>query len=468
MSDSNDAIRGAAGDGMGRARVVPARYLTDGIAGIGGTLKERAEDFFVEELPLYLPSGSGEHIYLMVEKRGLTAMEMLRVIAKHFRVGMRSLGYAGLKDRVAVTRQVVSVHAPGKKIEDFPQLQHERVSVLWADYHDNKLRRGHLSGNRFSIRVRGVKATDALPVQRALRVLEKTGVPDRFGEQRFGYLLNNHLVGRALFLADYEGAARAMLGPDAGAPDAQREAREAFAAGDYAGAQRAFPKRFRSERAVLGALANGEGFEQAIGAIEADVRSYLHSAFQSAVFNAVLDERVIEGTLGELRAGDVIVSERGRGGRDVDESVLLDDQTRADVAGLEIAASGPMWGPRMKRAGGKTDEAEVRALRAFGVRPEDLERWRDADDAMMGGTRRPLRVALRNVEVEGGVDEHGGYVRCAFDLPRGAFATTVMAEIMKPAEADVIASMRQDAQSDDPGKGGTDQDQAGGDDDGGA
>ena len=428
--------------------VTPAAYLTDAIDGIGGTLKERAEDFFVEELPLYQPSGSGEHIYLMVEKRELTAMEMLRTVAKHFGVPMRAIGYAGLKDRVAVTRQVVSVHAPGKKIEDFPQLVHPRISVLWADYHENKLRRGHLAGNRFSVRVRGVPATAALTALKAVRVLEKTGVPDRFGEQRFGYLLNNHVVGRALFLGDFEGAVRGLLSPHRMSPSKQAEGRKLFAQGDYEGARRAFPRRFRTERAVLGALANGEGFEQAVGAIERDVKNYFHSAFQSAVFNAVLDERVVEGTLGDLRVGDVIVSERGRGGRDVDDSVLADERTVRDLAALEISASGPMWGPRMKRAGGKTDEAEVRGLRSFGVRPEDLERWKRESDAMMGGTRRPLRVPLRNVEVEGGVDEHGGYVRCAFDLPRGAFATTVMAEIMKPTGEQIAAALTRDADRD--------------------
>jgi tRNA pseudouridine13 synthase len=425
--------------------------VTADIPGIGGRIKERAGDFMVEEIPLYQPSGSGEHIYLMIEKRGLTAMEMQRAVAKHFRVPMRALGYAGLKDRTAITRQVISIHTPGKRIEDFPQLQHPNLSVLWADYHDNKLRRGHLSGNRFSIRVRGVEPTAALPALRALRALSKTGVPHRFGEQRFGYLMRNHLIGRALFLGDAAGTLREMLAPHDTAPENQREARERFASGDFAGARDAFPKRFRAERAALGALANGESFEEAVEAIEPDVRSYLHSAFQSAVFNTVLDERVIEGTLGELRVGDVIVSERGRGGRVVDESVLADPGVKADLESLDICASGPMWGPSMRRAGGATDEAEVRALRAFGVRPSDLERWKDVPDAMMGGTRRPLRVAIRDVDVEGGVDEHGGYVRCVFDLPRGAFATTVMAEIMKPAPAEIQTAMTDDAERENDG-----------------
>lgn len=135
--------------------ITPAVYLTAEIPGIGGTLKACPEDFLVEELPLYTPSGEGEHIYLLVEKRGMNAMEMYGLIAKHFRVKRSAVGYAGLKDKQAITRQVVSVHTPGKTVDDFPHFSHDQVKILWADQHDNKLRRGHLAGNRFSIKVRG-------------------------------------------------------------------------------------------------------------------------------------------------------------------------------------------------------------------------------------------------------------------------------------------------------------------------
>src|SRR5689334_18599213 len=107
--------------------LVPARYLTAGVPGIGGRIRERPEDFLVDEQPLYQPSGEGEHVYLLVEKRNMSTMHAARVLAAHFKVDQSAVGHAGLKDRVAVTRQVFSVHVPGKKPEDFPMLVHEKM-----------------------------------------------------------------------------------------------------------------------------------------------------------------------------------------------------------------------------------------------------------------------------------------------------------------------------------------------------
>jgi tRNA pseudouridine13 synthase len=84
------------------------------------------------------------------------------------------------------------------------------------------------------------------------------------------------------------------------------------------------------------------------------------------------------------------------------------------------------------------DQAEVSCLAEFGMRPADLEHPADEELDITAGTRRPLRVPITNIDVEGGVDEHGSYVRCAFDLPRGSFATTVMREVMKPERMELI------------------------------
>ncbi|MEM0984290.1 MAG: tRNA pseudouridine(13) synthase TruD, partial [Planctomycetota bacterium] len=158
---------------------------------------------------------------------------------------------------------------------------------------------------------------------------------------------------------------------------------------------------------------------------------YYVSAFQSAIFNRVLDERVSSGTLGAFIAGDVAIFHDNQSVFDVDEVTLNEQSTIDRLREFDISPSGPMWGATMKRAGGSVGETELAALHSFGVDLEDLEHATDIDVEMIGGTRRPLRVPVRNVEVEGGVDEHGSYVRCAFDLPRGAFATVVMGEIMK-------------------------------------
>lgn len=410
----------------------PASYVTADIPGVGGRIKETPDDFLVEEIPLYTPSGEGEHVYLMVEKRAMTAMELFDLIARHFRVRRSAVGYAGLKDKQAVTRQVVSVHLPRRRYEDIPHLEHDRVRVLWADRHNNKLKRGHLTGNRFSIKIRGVGIEQTPTVLRAVRTLEQVGVPDRIGVQRFGYLGNNHLIGLALLRRDAHAAVEAMLGPSEVSPDAQREARALYAEGRFTEARDAFPRSLRTEWAVLDALACGEHPEQAIGAVQPDVLGFYISAFQSAVFNAVLDRRVIEGTLGVLREGDIAVDERGRKPIEIDEVSLADGSILERHRRFELSASGPMWGALMRRASGETGRIEKETLVSFGISPGELPDPKDLDIPMSGGTRRPLRVALTNTEVEAGSDEHGPYIRIAFDLPRGGFATTVLDEIMKP------------------------------------
>jgi len=414
--------------------IEPARYLTEDIPPIGGAIKQREEDFFVEEIPLYQPSGEGEHIYLMLEKRGMPSLELVGLVARHFGVRRGDVGYAGLKDKHAVTRQVLSVYAPGRAPESFPSLQHDRVSVLWVDRHTNKLRRGHLAGNRFSIRIRDVQPEAVITARRVLSVLAQRGVPDRVGEQRFGALRNNHLVGRALFIGDFGAAVDQLLGPPRlpGAVTANVEARAHFQQGEYNRARELFPKSLRTERTVLGALARGAAAEAAIREVDPSVLGYYLSAFQSAVFNAALDDRIAAGTLETLLPGDIAVTHGRRNYFKVDDAVLNDPETAGRLERVELSPSGPMWGPDFQRATGEPGEQETGALRRFGLEPADLAGAPQLASEMTSGDRRPYRVPVRNIDVEGGVDEHGAYVRCAFDLPRGAFATTVMAEIMKP------------------------------------
>ncbi|QOI99605.1 MAG: tRNA pseudouridine(13) synthase TruD [Phycisphaeraceae bacterium] len=414
-------------------RVIPARYLTADIPGTGGRIKQRPEDFLVDEVPLYEPAGTGEHIYLLVEKRNLATFEMLDVIARHFGVRRDAVGHAGLKDRVAITRQVVSVHTPGKVPEDFPSLRHERLAVLWTDLHANKLRVGHLRGNRFSIRVRGVEPAAVLHARRVLDRLARTGVPNRFGEQRFGAALTNHLVGRAVLLADWDAAARELLGPGDLAPDIHREARACFEAGDLAGAMGLYPSVCRAERAVLRVLLRGGSAERAFRSLDAASVRFFLSAFQSAVFNRVLDARIEAGSLASLAPGDLAMKLDNRAVFAVDEAVASDPGTADRLARLEISPTGPLWGPSMMRAAGITDLAEAVALDATGLTPEALSAFGDAHPGLIEGERRPLRVPLIDPDAEGGLDEHGPYVRVAFELPRGAYATTVLKEIIKPA-----------------------------------
>jgi tRNA pseudouridine13 synthase len=398
---------------------------------LGGRLRERFEDFLVEEIPLYEPAGEGEHIYLFVEKRGMSTLEMVHVLARHFGVRRRDVGYAGLKDKKAITRQIVSIWAPGRSIDDFPMLRHERIAVLWADRHANKLRPGHLKGNRFSIRVRGVPFHGAVTAQRVLERLARDGLPNRIGEQRFGFLANNHLIGRAIILGRWSDAADLLLGPAPAHPAAQPEGRRLYAEGDYAGAIREFHASLRTEREALRALASGRSPEDAIRRMDRSVMAYYVTAFQSAVFNAVLNRRERGGALGTLVEGDLAYMHASRATFYVGPAELADPDMPRRLAAFEVSPSGPMWGASMRRAAGEPGALELEALDASGVGDADLERFAERGGPIEGA-RRPLRVPVIDPDVEGGMDEHGPYVRCAFELPRGCFATTVMRLIMGP------------------------------------
>lgn len=417
-------------------------YITGDLPGIGGRIKQRPEDFLVEETPLYEPSGEGEHLYLFIEKQELTTSDAIRRIAKAFRVSRREVGYAGLKDKHAVTRQHVSLHLPvvdtAAERESLERLQHHepRLKLLWHARHGNKLRRGHHGGNRFVIYIRDVEPTAVLRTRPILDRLSHTGVPNYFGEQRFGYRANGHLLGRHLLRGDYPAFLDELLGrPEDNESEALRGARAAYDRGEIDQALEQWPRSLRFDRQALDALRQHRTPEQAVGMIEQSHRHLLVSALQSTVFNRVLDRRIREGRFPQLLEGDLAWKHDSRAVFAVDsEAVAQDNAAGGRVERLEVSPSGPMWGRDMTRAAGEADRIEVEELHAEGLDPETMEVERESPAITPGGSRRPLRVRLKDADVSGGVDEQGGFVRVAFELPRGAFATMALREVMKNAE----------------------------------
>src|SRR5437870_5416278 len=130
--------------------------LTADLSGVGGRIRAQPEDFEVEEIPAYEPCGEGEHLFLWIEKRSMGAEFFTRQIAQRLGIAPGEVGTAGLKDRHAVTRQYVSVPAAAE--ERLGQLDGEGLRVLRVSRHTNKLRPGHLRGNRFRILVRDAAA----------------------------------------------------------------------------------------------------------------------------------------------------------------------------------------------------------------------------------------------------------------------------------------------------------------------
>ena len=164
---------------------IPLPYAHGGPV-VRGCLRSSPADFVVEEELGYQASGDGEHLFLTVRKRGRNTQEVARAIAKLAGVPQVAVGYAGLKDRHAVTTQHFTVQLPGREAPDWSSLEDDSLQILSAQRHHRKIRRGSLRGNRFLIRVAAIQGDRDLAEERLHRILAD-GVPNYFGSQRFGH-----------------------------------------------------------------------------------------------------------------------------------------------------------------------------------------------------------------------------------------------------------------------------------------
>lgn len=284
--------------------------LTGELPGCGGAPRE-LEDFIVEEIPAYLPCGEGEHCLALVEKRDLTTPQALQRICKALGLSSAEAGYAGLKDRAGITRQWMSFR--GARPEALRGLELEGLRVLEAGLHRNKLRVGHLRGNRFSITLRG---THPEGLERARRILDRLcaeEMPNYYGEQRFGSRGDNAAAGLSLL----------------------RGAR---------------PPRDRTRRRLL------------------------VSALQSALFNQVLARRLLAPGVG-LRGllGGEVLQRTDSEGIFVSQDSAVD--ARRLLRG-ELRVTGPICGPRMPlpRQGSPARALEEEVFAEHGVTPESFAR----------------------------------------------------------------------------------------------
>ncbi len=228
-----------------------------------------------------------------------------------------------------------------------------------------------------------------------------------------------------------------MLGELLGAkgswfPEHQRPFREAFDAGDFELAAQGWGPNDAAERIALRKFAKSGKARRAVLSAGDHARSFWVSAIQSAAYNRLLDARLSNGTFESLREGDVAFRHEGGSSFLVSREDLERGDLEARVARGEISPAGPLWGAKLLEASGETAAQELEALAAFGVEPSMLASGPDAAD----GARRPYRMFPKNIELDAGTDEHGAYVRLAFDLSKGGFATTLLRELIDEQSAE--------------------------------
>jgi tRNA pseudouridine13 synthase len=400
-------------------------YLTAAIPGIGGRIKVRPEDFVVDEVPLYAASGEGTHTYFRIEKIGLATMQAVQQIARALGRPAYDIGYAGLKDADAVTRQWLSVeHVDPARVQS---LEVPRIRVLEVSRHGNKLRLGHLAGNRFRIKVRDVDPARVDQARSTMDVLARRGVPNYFGAQRFGARGDTWMIGRAFLRGDYAEALALMLGKPGQHDYGQvRRARELFEAGDYEGAARTWPYPFFNEKRLCRMVIKYKGnAERIFRAVDKQMRRFYVSAYQSQLFNQVVAARLE--TIDQVMAGDLAWKHANGAVFKVEDPAV--EQPRCDA--FEISPTGPLFGHRMSKAEGQPGAMEQSLLGGEDTNPDE---WREGPNHKVRGGRRPLRFRPQEPQVEAGQDDAGSYIELAFLLEPGCYATTVLREICKTDE----------------------------------
>ncbi len=281
-----------------------------GLPSASGVLRRMPEDFQVEEDLGFELTGVGEHVFLQIRKRNENTEWVARQLARLAGARPIDVGYAGLKDRQAVTTQWFSVSLPGRAEPDWTQLAGEKLQVLAIKRHNRKLRKGVLRGNRFRLTVRDLRG-DRNELEARLQRIAMEGVPNYFGEQRFGNCGGNLERARDLF---------------------------------------------------TGALRERNPHKRGL---------YL-SAARALLFNEVLARRVREGIWNRPLVGDAMMLAGTHSFFVLDE---VDAEIRRRCTEMDIQPSGPLWGEGELHTRGEAQRLEESTLAAFAPWRHGLERY---------------------------------------------------------------------------------------------
>ncbi len=325
-----------------------------------GLIRSCPEDFLVEEIPRITPAGEGSHLWLWVEKRSANTDWVARELAKAAACPLRDVGYAGLKDRHAVTRQWFSVPGSDVAAESLAAVEIEGTVILETHKHTRKLKRGTLNGNRFVLKIRHFEG-DSDETRKRLEKISSGGVPNYFGPQRFGRGGANVEKGYSLL---------------------KRRAR-----------------------------------------LQRNKKSIYLSAIRSFMFNHLLAERVRQGNWSTMIDGDLAMLD---GTQSIFPVELPDADIEDRCKHLDIHPTGPLPGENGSQVTGAAAELER----------DVLSKWPELIEVLTSDRVQASRRSLRLYPADLEWSFEDDILELRFTLPPGAYATTVLREILVAKEAE--------------------------------
>ena len=424
--------------------------------GIGGKIREKIEDFVVEEITpegevLKVGRGYGfkfgkrsRYVVFLLEKHGWDAFRAIETLAEHLNVNPENFSFAGIKDKQAITIQRVSVW--GIKPEDLHKIKINGLYIRGCWYSDEKIYTGNLWGNHFRIVIRKITLEKSEVEYRIWKILDEIkevgGFPNFFGFQRFGTRRpTNHIIGKYIVKGLFKEAVVRFLTESSPYEDERtKEARQKLKENmNFKEAAKIFPSYLWYEKRMLEYLSrHPRGYISALRLIPKQLRTMFTHSYTSYIFNKIVSHKMKTKTLNEVFEGDLVLEIDGSG-LPVNEPCEVTScnlkELREKVKKGQVVVALPLIGYRVKIPRGATGDIIKDILEEEGVRLEDF-RIKSMPELSVKGTYRAVLLKIKDFKVaEINKDELSPYmlkILLCFSIPRGGYATTVLREFMKP------------------------------------
>jgi tRNA pseudouridine13 synthase len=403
------------------------KYYASDSEGIGGRLRTDPADFMVEEIPLEKKGGtSGPYLICRLTKTNWELQHAIKEIAKRLGISHRRIGWAGTKDRNAITRQLISLY--NVTANQVAEIHLKDIILEPVGQSNEGLSLGDLLGNCFDITIRDCQPADLEPRVQTTSETVRRAVPNYFGLQRFGATRPvTHRVGEWILRENFEKAVITYVGQAfPGEPETVREIRTAFSeTRDIPAALSDLPPQMSYERAMLHYLySHPDDYRGALQELPPKLLSMFVSAYQSYLFNRALSQRIDDGhSLTDPLSGDRLIFSNGR-----TDTVTV---TNINAVSLHIRRGRCSIALFMPGKGqfdtrGEGERATESLLEESGITAQDFERASAFVRTKFDGAWRS--IALRT-DIGAMIAKND--VQLKFSLPPGHYATTVCREFMK-------------------------------------